>query len=93
MTDSPGYVPPSPADAATTVRIRPPTHQAPAPWRLQATRVDGSVLRTSPPYPTHHDAYQSLNFLVWVSVLTGDPTRTGWVLWNSPPPSGRTFPQ
>ncbi|MDE0171234.1 MAG: hypothetical protein OXS29_17280 [bacterium] len=85
MADNPGHVPPSPEHAATTVRVRPPTHQTPAPWRLQATRADGTVLRTSPPYPTRHDAYQSLDFLVWVSVLTGDPKRTGWVLPSATP--------
>ncbi len=85
LTKGPGYVPPSPEDAATTVRVRPPTHKAPTAWRLQAHRADGSVLRTSLPHPSHNDAYQSLDFVGWVSVLTGDPTQTGWVLPSTTP--------
>lgn len=85
LTDGPGYVPPTPEEAATTVRVRPPTDQAPDTWRLQATRADGSVLRTSLPHPSRDAAYQSLDFVGWVNVLTGDPTRTGWVLPSTTP--------
>ena len=75
----PGYAQPTTAQAATTVRVLIPTDQTPHIWRLQATRPDRSVVRTSLPYPTPHTALNAMAFLGTLTALAGDPTRTGRV--------------
>ena len=75
----PGYRQPTHDEAATTVRVRPPPDNAPHMWRLQATRPEGYVIRTSLPYPTSQAATEALAFLGTLTALTGDPARTGRV--------------
>ena len=40
-----GYIPPTAEGTAATVRVRPPTPQAPDTWRLEARRPPGTVIR------------------------------------------------
>ena len=77
--DGPGYSPPAVEDAAVTVRVTPPPPSAPNTWRLQARRSDGYVVVTSLPYPTYPSADSALDFVGALSVLAGDPERTGRV--------------
>lgn len=79
LRDGPGYLPPSADEAATTLRVKPPPSPESDVWRLQARRADGYVLATSLPYPSQQAAAEALDFLGALSVLAGDPARTGRV--------------
>ena len=79
LRGGPGYRPPPPDRAATTVRIKPPSSPKSDGWRLQARRADGFVAATSLPYPSHQAAAQALDLAGALSLLAGDPTRTGRV--------------
>ena len=74
----PGYVPPE-GDDAVTVRVLPPPSSAAGVWRLQAGHPRGYVMATSRSYPTRQAAAGALDFLGTLSVLAGDPKRTGQV--------------
>ena len=71
------HTPPPVDEAATTVRIRPPTAKAPTAWKLQARRPDGTVIRTSLPYPTREAADRALDYLGTLTAMAGAPDRAG----------------